>query len=281
MNTLLKYIYWDKDGHKMHNECILNGELTLTQKAVIFGCLDRGECFVPSKVGLPEKRFGTWTDSDQIWFELPLDCLEFTDVPADVSITPEQLVSAFCQCKGRWEEDFVVDKNKSIDFKEFLSLENADEVISEWLYDIGRNDKNALRNLFMGSVEYKEAVELIKNISSKEFPEMYDAFFVDTGIDIIFKDKYDEDKFELYYYNPDSNAGGQIVHCSFYKEDVPELLNNEDYMDILAEYPQYLSDVDTEFFFWTIFELIYKKTEGLYLGNNIDEVCKNILEKNN
>ena len=280
MNTLLKYIYWDKDGHKMHNECIINGELTLTHKAIIFGCLKDGECFVPSKVGLPEKRFGTWTEEDDIWFELPLDCLEFTEDPANVAITPEQLVSSFCQCKNKWEEKFVVDKNEEINFKDFLSLESAEEIISIWLYNIGQNDKDALRNLFMGSAEYKEAVELIKNISSKEFPEMYDAFFVDTGIDLIFKDKYDEDKFELYYYNPDSNAGGQIVQCSFYKEDVPEILNNEDYFDILAEYPQYLSDVDTEHFFGTIFELIYKKTEGLYLGNNIDEVCKNILEKN-
>ena len=31
------------------------------------------------------------------------------------------------------------------------------------MHNIERNDKNALRNLFMGSAEYKEAVELIKN----------------------------------------------------------------------------------------------------------------------
>lgn len=31
------------------------------------------------------------------------------------------------------------------------------------MHNIEQNDKNALLNLFMGSAEYKEAVELIKN----------------------------------------------------------------------------------------------------------------------
>lgn len=273
MNTVIKYTYWDKNNNKMPNKCIINGELTLTHKAIIFGCLKDGECFIPSKVGLPEKRFGTWTEEDDIWFELPLDCVEFTEEPANVAITPEQLVSSFCQCKNKWEKRFVVNKNKNVDLKDFLSLGDAGEVISDWLYDIGRNDKDALRNLFMDSPEYKQAVELIENISLKEFPEMYEAFFVDNGIDLIFQNRYDKDSFELYYYNPDSNAGGQIVQCSFNREDIPKMINNEDYIDILAEYPQYLSDVDTDFFFGTILELMDKKIDGLYLGNNINKVC--------
>lgn len=130
------------------------------------------------------------------------------------------------------------------------------------------------------SEKYKEMLSLVEDLCREHFPELYESIFVDDSVDLIFKSTYDPQLFSLYYYNPDSSAGGQIVNCPFSVEDAAEIIEGEDYIEVLAKNIQYLSDVDSELFFEDIFNLIRLKEDGLYLGNDIHAVCKKILEEN-
>lgn len=48
------------------------------------------------------------------------------------------------------------------------------------------------------------------------------------------------------------------------------------YLDVLAENTQYLSDINTDHFFRTVFELLNIKYEGRFLGTDIHAVCRGI-----
>ena len=126
------------------------------------------------------------------------------------------------------------------------------------------------------SPDYKKIFTLIKGLCSTEFPELHEAIFENDGIDLIFRDKRNPDWYILYYYNPDSNAGGQIVECPFNKEDALNMVDNEDCLDVLAGHVQYLYDVDSAFFFNCIFDMLEMKQTGLYLGNDVDTVCRGL-----
>lgn len=69
MNTRIHYLYRDADNYKVQNECVILGEMTEEQEQRIIACLDEEEYFVPSRVGMPERKFNTETDSDHPWFE--------------------------------------------------------------------------------------------------------------------------------------------------------------------------------------------------------------------
>ena len=69
MNTRIHYLYRDADNYKVQNECVILGEMTEEQEQRIIACLDEKEYFVPSRVGMPERKFDTETDSDHPWFE--------------------------------------------------------------------------------------------------------------------------------------------------------------------------------------------------------------------
>ena len=45
------------------------------QEQRIIACLDEKEYFVPSRVGMPERKFDTETDSDHPWFEWELSLI--------------------------------------------------------------------------------------------------------------------------------------------------------------------------------------------------------------
>ena len=68
MNTRIHYLYRDADNYKVQNECVILGEMTEEQEQRIIACLDEKEYFVPSRVGMPERKFDTETDSDHPWF---------------------------------------------------------------------------------------------------------------------------------------------------------------------------------------------------------------------
>lgn len=133
--------------------------------------------------------------------------------------------------------------------------------------------------LDVASQEYKENTKLVEGLCNEVFPDLSQAIFGGCDFDLIFRDRNDIDKYCLYYYNPDANAGGQIVKCEFDNEAVGRMYKGEDYLDVLAEYSQYLNDIDTRHFFDTIFELIDMKQQELYLGNNVAEFCKAIVQK--
>ena len=105
MNTKITYLYRDADNYKKWNECVIDGVLTDEQQAAIFKCLDMGEYFIPGAVGLPEERFGAFTDADHCWFELWVDAFSETDQKCTVKITPDELVAAFQSCKDNWPDN--------------------------------------------------------------------------------------------------------------------------------------------------------------------------------
>ena len=56
MNTRIHYLYRDADNYKVQNECVILGEMTGEQEQRIIACLDEKEYFVPSRVGMPERK---------------------------------------------------------------------------------------------------------------------------------------------------------------------------------------------------------------------------------
>ena len=92
---------------------------------------------------------------------------------------------------------------------------------------------------------------------------------LDEDVDLIFKDKkYD---YTLFYFNPDSNAGGQIVQCPFSNDQAQRMVGNKDYFDVLAENTQYLSDINTISFFDCIFDIAERMEKGQFIGTFIDD----------
>lgn len=172
--------------------------------------------------------------------------------------------------------------NKSTDHVP-LTAEAVDSLVSNWLQEMRLKEGELIyaKNLDIESDDYKKFLGLVADLCQREFPDLYEAVFGDGAgtMDLIFRDKWQPDScFKLFYYNPDSTAGGLIEECPFDVVDAAEMVNNEDYMDVLADRPHYLSDVNTEHFFETIFGLLEMKRDGLYLGCDVDEVCRKIEE---
>ena len=82
MNTKISYLYRDADNYKKVNECVIAGALTAEQICAIKDCCDMGEYFIPSQVGLPERRFDRYDPAvDHCWFELDEDSFSETIEP--------------------------------------------------------------------------------------------------------------------------------------------------------------------------------------------------------
>ena len=104
MNTKINYLYRDASNYKVYNQVIVAGEITPEHLRRIADTLDEGEYFIPSVVGLPEKKFETQTDDDHLWFEWEIDDEDFdldasgcelTDEQPTVPLTVDQLVDNF------------------------------------------------------------------------------------------------------------------------------------------------------------------------------------------
>lgn len=96
MNTKICYLYRDAGNYKVHNECVIQGELSKEQIQSILDCCDMGEYFIPRQVGMPERRFDEYdTEVDHCWFEISEDGFERTNQPANIPLTPRQLVENF------------------------------------------------------------------------------------------------------------------------------------------------------------------------------------------
>lgn len=102
MNTKIYYLYRDASNYKVHNEAIVEGELTEVQITEIIHCLVDGENFVPHQVGLPEKKFDNTTEDDLDWFELYRDGFNLTEEEPTEDITAQELHQAFLACTGHW-----------------------------------------------------------------------------------------------------------------------------------------------------------------------------------
>ena len=113
MNTRIHYLYRDADNYKVQNECVVLGEMTEKQEQRIIACLDEKEYFVPSRVGMPERKFDTETDSDHPWFEW--ERIEETGQKPTLEITAEELVKREFGADGpnmAWFADITYGKTR-------------------------------------------------------------------------------------------------------------------------------------------------------------------------
>ena len=64
-----------------------------------------GEYFIPRQVGMPERKFDEYdTEADHCWFELSKEGFEYTEQPANVSLTAQQLAENFAACRNNWQD---------------------------------------------------------------------------------------------------------------------------------------------------------------------------------
>ncbi len=104
MNTRISYLYRDASNYKMPNEAVVAGSITECQIDLIIDSLDEGEYFIPRMVGLPEKRFGEFTEDDHCWFELRREGFKATTEEPNVDMTADELAGKFFAAKGNWKK---------------------------------------------------------------------------------------------------------------------------------------------------------------------------------
>lgn len=102
-NTRIMYTYADADNYHIPQSVVIPGVITPKNKLDILASLADGEFFMPCKVGMPEKKFGTQSDADHDWFSMDAPSFELTEEIPSLDIDPETLASRFAACKGRWE----------------------------------------------------------------------------------------------------------------------------------------------------------------------------------
>lgn len=104
-NTRVHYLYRDAENNKVQNAYVVKGIVTENQQAAILDSLNKGEFFIPEKVGLDGERFGDFDpEIDHPWFELDEDSFEATNDKPDTEMTAEELVEQFVACKDCWED---------------------------------------------------------------------------------------------------------------------------------------------------------------------------------
>jgi len=101
MNTEIIYHYRDANNQKIIAGAILSGELGQEQKLDMFSCLEKGKYFIPSAVGLPEKK--NKHKSGQQWYELDVYGLKTTVFNYTIPMTAEELYNSFLKHKSKWD----------------------------------------------------------------------------------------------------------------------------------------------------------------------------------
>ena len=275
MNTRFSYMYRDSANWKTFYDCVVAGEFSDAQKEAIQNACD-GIYFIPSVLGLPG---GVLTDApgyderyDHPWCEFDADCdLTLTEDAPTVSYSADSLTQAFLDCQDKWE---------ALSAKGSMVLPSVNETQQPEAEHIPTNDavwshlNHAMTVYDTSNPAYSQAKKLLASICEKTFPELYDTVFQHVNQDLIFSRQNGD--YLLIYYNPDASAGGQIVQCPFTASQASRMQDNDACLDVLAENTQYLSDVNTEHFFRTVFELLDAKREGRFLGTDIHTVCRSI-----
>lgn len=277
MNTRFSYMYRDGANWKDFYDCVIAGEFSDTQKEAIQNACN-GIYFIPSVLGLPGGCLpgdpGYDVRFDHPWCEFDADCdLTLTEDAPTVSYTADSLTEAFVACQDKWE---------SLPAKESVLLpvvSQARQLEGECMPTeeaVRSQLKQAHANTTYDVTDpaYIQAKALLASICEQQFPELYATVFQHVDQDLIFS--LPDGRFQLVYYNPDANAGGQIVQCPFDASQAIRMQDNDKYLDVLSENPQYLSDIDTDHFFRTVFDLLDAKREDQYLGSDIKVVCRNI-----
>ena len=94
-NTRINYLYRDASNYRVSNSCIVRGHMTEEQRRTILSAMDEEMYFIPSAVGMPEKKFETETEDDHPFFELTCEDFEGTDEPPTLDISCEELAERF------------------------------------------------------------------------------------------------------------------------------------------------------------------------------------------
>lgn len=105
MNTRIEFFYRDANNYKVHNSCVIEGQLNDEQAQIIRDSLCEGEFFIPEQVGLEAERFSKITEDDSCWCEFYGDFYKATNLAPTENMTVEQLVAAFAAAKGNWDEE--------------------------------------------------------------------------------------------------------------------------------------------------------------------------------
>lgn len=99
-NTKVEYCYRDASNYKVRQSVVVEGTLSPGMAQEIMDCLDGREYFIPSQVGLPEKRFDDITEEDHCWFEGLT--FESTKETPTVDMTCYELYKKFIAARGMW-----------------------------------------------------------------------------------------------------------------------------------------------------------------------------------
>lgn len=151
-----------------------------------------------------------------------------------------------------------------------LAKQNAFDVLEKALKEAKEIwvDSETLRT---DTEMYADLLKQAEEHCKESFPALYETVF--GGSDDFFL-YYDGSYFTVYYYNPDSNSGGQIVECTFNDEMAKRILEGESFTNVLAEREQYLYDIDTISFFNKLKALSKSLYDNNFIGNakNEDEL---------
>ena len=151
-----------------------------------------------------------------------------------------------------------------------IQWENADAAAD----DIAEQDAWAVDNYAYNikSIEYLEMlVETYLNTKA-HCPSLHYVIFGPFDYNIVVSDG--PNSHNIYYFNADSNAGGQIVQCPFDDEMARRILAGEDWIEVVADRTQYLSNINTLYFFDTVADIMQSYFDSSYIGNfaNNDDV---------
>lgn len=150
MNTKINYLYRDADNYKVHNECVIRGEMTDEQEMRIIGSLDDELYFVPNCVGMPEEKFGSETEADHPWFEW---CgTEPTERKPTLDIDAEELTVRFEKAGNGWQEVRVEPNDGRIPYCVTIQ-ETLSRTVIIWAHDRSEAEENACELCNSGEID--------------------------------------------------------------------------------------------------------------------------------
>lgn len=126
------------------------------------------------------------------------------------------------------------------------------------------------------SAQYREAMDMMEEICGWSFPELAGMVFDNSDGDLVFREPSSTGEYAWYYYNSDSNAGGQIVGMPFDEDKAIKMLSHPEPISVIDGRKCWMEDVDKKGFFITIFDMLQMNKDGWFIGTDIQEVCKEI-----
>ena len=119
------------------------------------------------------------------------------------------------------------------------------------------------------SFDYLKELYRVFCETEERFYDLNKMLFSRVDPNMIFSDGPDDHA--IYYFNPDSVAGGQIVECPFDDEMAQRIFDGEAWIDVVAEKPQYLSDINTVHFFDTVDSLMRDFEDEKYVDYAVSD----------